>query len=103
MTDILSRLHAEFDPRGAIAKPMFGGVCFMLNGHMVACTSQRGLLVRTGAGFDPVAARRDDCRRMVMRGREMAGYWLVEEAVPERAFRFWMDAALAFNATLAPK
>jgi hypothetical protein len=27
---------------------MFGGLCFMLNGNMVAGTSQRGLLTRVG-------------------------------------------------------
>ena len=103
MAEMLDRLSAEFDPRGAIPKKMFGGVCYMLNGNMVACTSKRGLLVRTGEAFDAVAAGRNDARRMEMGGREMKGYWFVEGDVPEADFRFWIDRSLEFNRTLPPK
>ena len=51
MADMLARLHARLDPLGAVSKKMFGGVCFMLNGNMVAGTSKRGLLVRIGKDF----------------------------------------------------
>ena len=103
MPDTLERLHARFDPMGAVNKKMFGGVCFMLNGNMVAGTSKRGMLVRTGKDFDAVAGRRNDCRKMEMGGRTMVGYWFVEDTIADEAFDFWMDAALAFNRTLSPK
>jgi hypothetical protein len=51
MPDMLQRLHQRLDPLGAVSKKMFGGVCFMLNGNMVAGTSKRGTLVRTGKVF----------------------------------------------------
>jgi TfoX N-terminal domain len=103
MADMLGRLHARFDPLGAVHKKMFGGVCFMLNGNMVAGTSKRGMLVRTGKDFDAIAAARDDCHVMDMGGRTMAGYWFVENGVDDMAFDFWMAAALAHNRTLPPK
>ena len=103
MADTLERLHARFDPMGAVHKKMFGGVCFMLNGNMVAGTSKRGMLVRTGKDFDTVAERRDDCRIMEMGGRTMVGYWFVEDGMDDEAFDFWINAALAFNKTLPPK
>lgn len=103
MPDTLERLHARFDPMGALHKKMFGGVCFMLNGNMVAGTSKRGMLVRTGKDFDAVAERRDDCRIMDMGGRTTAGYWFVEDGMNDEAFDFWITAALAFNKTLPPK
>ena len=103
MTDILQRLHAKFDPMGAVNKKMFGGVCFMLNGNMVAGTSKQGMLARTGKDFDTIAAGRDDCRVMDMGGRTMAGFWFVENSIDDAAFAYWMDVALAFNATLPPK
>jgi TfoX N-terminal domain len=103
MAEMLDRLHAEFAPRGALPKKMFGGVCYMLNGNMAVCTSKRGLLVRTGEAFDAIAAGRTDAQRMEMGGREMKGYWFVEGDVPDVDFRFWIDRVLEFNRTLPPK
>jgi TfoX N-terminal domain len=102
MPDMLQRLHDRFDPLGAESKKMFGGVCFILNGNMVAGTSKRGLLVRTGKEFDG-AQGRDDCEVMDMTGRPMFGFWFVKDTIDSKAFDFWMDAALAFNKTLPPK
>ena len=103
MADTLERLHARLDPLGAVNKKMFGGVCFMLNGHMLGGTSKQGLLVRTGKAFDAIAAGRSDCGIMNFTGREMAGFWRIKEGIDERAFEFWMQAALDYNKTLMPK
>ncbi len=100
---MLQRLQTRLVPRGAVQKKMFGGVCFMLNGHMMGGTSKRGLLVRTGKAFDSIAAGRNDCEIVNMTGRPMAGFWRVNADIDDRAFAFWMDAALACNKTLAPK
>ena len=103
MADMLARLHARLDPLDAVNKKMFGGVCFMLHGNMVAGTSKRGMLVRAGKEFGAIAAGRRECQPMEMGGRVMDGYWYVEEGIDDAAFEFWMDAALAFNKTLPPK
>ena len=103
MKDMLTRLHDEFDPMGAVPKKMFGGVCFMLNGNMVACTSKRGLLARTGPNHDPLQDGHENASRMEMGGREMAGYWFVEEDLTDEEFRYWIQKALEFNKTLPPK
>jgi TfoX/Sxy family transcriptional regulator of competence genes len=103
MSDMLQRLHDRLDPLGAVSKKMFGSVCFMLNGNMVAGTSKRGMLVRTGKDFGPIAAGRPDCRPMEMGGRTMHGYWFVKEGIDGEAFEFWMQTALAHNRTLAAK
>jgi TfoX/Sxy family transcriptional regulator of competence genes len=103
MPDMLQRLHQRLDPLGAVSKKMFGGVCFMLNGNMVAGTSKRGMLVRTGKEFGAIAAGRKECQPMEMGGRVVEGYWHVEESLDEDGFEFWMNAALAFNKTLPPK
>jgi TfoX/Sxy family transcriptional regulator of competence genes len=100
---MLQSLHARLDPLGAVHKKMFGGVCFMLNGHMLGGTSKRGLLVRTGKEFDSLAVGRADCAVMNMTGRDMAGFWQVDGDIDEEAFEFWMQAALAYNKTLKPK
>ena len=103
MADMLQRLHAKFDPMGAVSKKMFGGVCFMLNGNMIAGTSKHGMLVRTGKDFDSIAAGRGDCRIMDMGGKPMSGYWFVEDGIDDASFAYWMDVALAHHATLPQK
>jgi TfoX/Sxy family transcriptional regulator of competence genes len=103
MQDMLERLHRRLDPLGAVSKKMFGGVCFMLNGNMVAGTSKNGMLVRAGKEFGAISAGRKECRPMEMGGRVMDGYWFVEDSIDEKAFDFWMDAALVFNSTLPRK
>jgi TfoX/Sxy family transcriptional regulator of competence genes len=103
MADMLARLHETFDPLGAVNKKMFGGTCFMLNGNMIAGTSNRGLLVRTGKDFDAIAASRDDCQIMEMSGKSMAGYWYVSNSIDDATFVYWMDVAFAHNKTLPAK
>jgi hypothetical protein len=53
---------------------MFGGLCFMLNGNMVAGTSNRGLLVCVGRDRHSDALARPGAKPMEMAGRPMAGY-----------------------------
>ena len=45
--DLAARMRVALAGTGAVREVrMFGGLCFMLNGNMVAGTSKRGLLVR---------------------------------------------------------
>lgn len=100
----LARLHLRLDALGAESKKMFGGVGFMLNGNMVAGTFRDGALFRAGDGFTAMAAKRPEARPMTMGERVAAGYWIVPEpALDAATFDFWLDAALAFNATLPAK
>jgi TfoX/Sxy family transcriptional regulator of competence genes len=103
MAVMLDRLHKTFDPMGAVHKKMFGGVCFMLNGNMVAGTSKRGMLVRTGKDFDAFATGRKEARVMDMGGRTMAGYWFVDNDVDDETYWLWINAALDHNKTLPAK
>jgi TfoX/Sxy family transcriptional regulator of competence genes len=105
MASTLRMLETRLLPMGAVAKKMFGGVCFMLNGNMVAGTSKRGMLVRAGPPNDAIAAARGTAEPMVMGDRPMKGYWFVPDAAVSSPseFDFWIDMALAFNRTLPAK
>jgi TfoX/Sxy family transcriptional regulator of competence genes len=66
---------------GVREQKMFGGLAFLVNGHMaVAASGDGGVLV----GVDPADAARlltkPHTRPMVMRGRDMAGWIRVSEA-----------------------
>ena len=103
--DLAARLRAVLAGAGTVREVrMFGGLCFMLNGNMVAGTSKRGLLVRVGKDQQPDALRRPGAKPMEMAGRLMAGYVFVDPAPQdEQALRDWLDLAVTFVKTLPPK
>jgi hypothetical protein len=83
---------------------MFGGLCFMLNGNMVAGASKRGLLVRVGNEQHARSVARPDARPMEMSGRTMEGYVVIDPPPKEdRVLREWIELAVAFVQTLPAK
>ena len=61
---------------GVVEKPMFGGLAFMVSGHMaVAASGQGGLLLRVDPAQADALIVDPRASRLVMRGREMDG-WL---------------------------
>jgi TfoX/Sxy family transcriptional regulator of competence genes len=103
--DLAERMRVALAGTGAVREVrMFGGLCFMLNGNMVAGTSKRGLLVRVGKEQQSAALARPGARRMEMTGRPMEGYVFVDPPPSdEQALRDWLDLAVAFVKTLPPK
>ena len=103
--DLAERMRAALAGTGAVREVrMFGGLCFMLNGNMVAGTSKRGLMVRVGKDQQSNALARPAAKRMEMTGRPMEGYIFVDPPPPdEQALRDWLDLAVAFVKTLPPK
>ena len=103
--DLADRMRAVLAGTGAVREVrMFGGLCFMLNGNMVAGASRRGLLVRVGKDRHGHALARPDAKPMEMTGRPMEGYVVVDPPPrDERALREWLELAIAFVNTLPPK
>lgn len=83
---------------------MFGGTAFLLNGHMVAAASPRGLLLRVGEERYEAFVGRRGVRPMVMRGRTMKGYVYADPAaLTTRTLEAWLGEAVAFVRTLPPR
>ena len=100
-----SRVRAAVAGAGAVTEiRMFGGIGFMLNGNLLAGASRRGLLLRVGAEREPEALRRAGARRMVMRGRTLAGDVYVDSpALDAVSVDAWLALALPYVSTLPPK
>ena len=91
---------------GVTSRKMFGGLGFMVDGHMaVAAASQGSLMVRT----DPVDAEQwidgESVNPMEMRGRPMTGWLLVaaDALADDQALEVWVDRGVAHVRTLPPK
>ncbi|MDO9355406.1 MAG: TfoX/Sxy family protein [Solirubrobacteraceae bacterium] len=91
---------------GLTTKKMFGGLGFLVDGHMaVAVSGKGGLMVRIDPSHAKALVAREGVERMVMGGRSTDGWLRVtEDAVDaEGDLREWVDRGLAFVATLPPK
>jgi hypothetical protein len=85
---------------------MFGGIAFMLSGHMTVTVSGRGgLMVRTGPDGEDGALAQPHTSVMMMRGRPMTGWIRVgaDGLTTEHAVAKWTHQAVKFVRTLPPK
>ncbi|WP_156307378.1 TfoX/Sxy family protein [Sphingobacterium endophyticum] len=80
-------------------KTMFGGIAFLVDGKMCVNVSGEHLMCR----IDPKQAdqlnKRSGVEPMVMRGRKLDGYCLVnfDGYKDKKDLEFWIDACLKFN------
>lgn len=82
---------------------MFGGLCFLIGGHMACGVMGGDLLVRTGPAANQEALARPFARPMDFTGRVMRGFVIVEGAgLSETSLPDWVALGLAFAASLPP-
>lgn len=87
-------------------KKMFGGLAFLIDGHMAVAVSGRGgLMIRVDPREGERLTEAPTVTPMIMRGREMPGWLRVTaEAVDgESALRSWVERGVAYARTLPPK
>ena len=85
-------------------RKMFGGLAFLLNGHMFAGVVGSELMVRLGHEAAQQALERDHVREMDFTGRPMKSMIFVRPAgLHEPALQHWVTAAADHARTLPPK
>lgn len=102
---LAERVRAIMARDGLSERKMFGGLCFMLNGNMLAGVETRGLMLRVGPERFEDALARPGARVMDFTGRPMVGYVYVAHSACETDadLKSWLDEALGFVETLPPK
>jgi len=105
--DLANRIRELMaDAAGVTEKRMFGGLAFLVGGHMaVAVSGQGGLMVRCDPARTDELVAREHARPMEMRGREMDGWLRVDEAGVQtvEALRPWVEIGVAHVRSLPPK
>src|SRR4051812_30896819 len=105
--DLANRIRELLaDESGVTEKKMFGGLAFLVGGNMsVAASGQGGLMVRVDPDESRVLVAKPHVSRMVMRGREMAGWLRVDtEGVrTKRELQPWVRRGVAYARSLPPK
>jgi len=84
---------------------MFGGLAFMVNGHMCCGIVGEELVVRVGPAAHKQALSRPHARAMDFTGRPMKGFVYVERSGYRTAagLRTWIRFGLEFVLSLPPK
>jgi len=84
---------------------MFGGLAFMVNGHMCCGIVGEELVVRVGPAAHKQALSRPHARAMDFTGRPMKGFVYVERSGYRMAagLRSWIRFGLEFVLSLPPK
>ena len=80
-------------------KYMFGGMCYMVNDKMCMGVMGDEIMCRVGEENYETASGKQGCRAMLMGGKPMKGYLLVDEdGIKTNAeFQYWVDLCLDFN------
>jgi TfoX/Sxy family transcriptional regulator of competence genes len=90
---------------GLSERTMFGGLCFMVHGHMCAGIVGSTLMVRVGAEGHAEALAQPHVRPMDFTGRPMTGMVFVDPPAlaTDAMLAAWVTRGARFTATLPPK
>jgi TfoX/Sxy family transcriptional regulator of competence genes len=89
---------------GLSERNMFGGLAFMLDGHMCFGVVGNDLMLRLGKDQAAQALEQPHVRRMDFTGRPMASMvYIAPEGLDEDTLKHWLTQAATFARTLPPK
>ena len=102
---LANRVRALLSDRDDIAeRPMFGGLTFMLRGHMCCGVHGDELIVRLHPDDEDAALARPHARRMDFTARPMRGFMTVaRDGLKDQALREWVALAVAHAETQPPR
>lgn len=91
--------------KGISSRGMFGGVCYLLNGHMFCGIYQEYLILRLGVKGAAEALRSSLVRPLDITGRPMKGWIMVSPGgfAEDEMLSAWLLEAKQFIATLPEK
>ncbi len=91
---------------GLVEKRMFGGVAFLVGGHLaVGASTKGGLMLRVAPEQTEALLAEPRAEPFEMRGKAMLG-WLrvsIDGSAPDDELRPWVERGLAYVRSLPPK
>jgi TfoX/Sxy family transcriptional regulator of competence genes len=102
---LANRVRAKLSSREDVnARPMFGGLRFMVGGHMCCGVHGDELIVRLHPDDEGAALAHPHARPMDFTARPMRGLvTLAPEGLKRQSLRRWVDRAVAYAETQPPK
>jgi TfoX/Sxy family transcriptional regulator of competence genes len=80
-------------------KKMFSGVSFLVNGKMCINVTSEGLMCRVDPEIHEELIEKPGCRSMIMKGRELKGWVLIDEEAlqTKKQLNYWVELSLSYN------
>ena len=93
------------DRDDVVEKRMFGGLCFMVRGHMAVGLTAAELMVRVGPDAWEDALAEDHAREMDFTGKSLTGFVYVDPAgwASKADLAKWVARGVAHAESLPPK
>ena len=105
--DVLAdRIRQALGPRADVGeRKMFGGLAFLVGGHMMCGVNRGELMVRVGPDQYGEALAQPEARPMDFTGRPLKGFVYVDERgfATQRKLASWVARGLRFVESLPPK
>jgi hypothetical protein len=103
--DLADCIRDALAGRDVREQKMFGGLAFMIGGHMTVGVVDDELMARVGPDGEDDALAQPHVRAMDFTGRPMTGFVFVAApgVATDAAVAAWVDRCLAFTETLPPK
>ncbi len=103
--DLAHRLRAALPTEGVVTeRKMFGGLAFMLDGHMLCGVMKESVMLRLGPDAAERALNHPRVRPMDFTGRPMTGMVYVDpDGLDDGDLRRWIAQAADFTRSLPPK
>jgi len=101
---LAERIRSVLPAKHASEKRMFGGITFLVNGNMLCCAFDEGLMLRVGKAAEAAALTKPFVRPL-SKTRKVGGFVFVELAGLSRraALSRWIDLARLYVDPLPPK
>ena len=103
---LAQRLRETLSDRvGVVEKKMFGGLAFMVQGHMTVGITGEDLMARVGPDEYAGALSEPGAREMDFTGRALKGFvYVAPDGIASDAdLARWVDRAVTFTGSLPPK
>jgi TfoX/Sxy family transcriptional regulator of competence genes len=102
--DLADRVRAQLPAEPVTERKMFGGLAFMLGGHMFCGVVKDALMVRLGPAAADRALDQPHVRPMDFTGRPMKGMVFIDPpGLHSAGLERWISAAAEYARTLPPK
>jgi hypothetical protein len=102
---LAARVRRHLEGRDFRERKMFGGLAFMVNGHMACGIVKDQLMVRVGPDAYDAVLRLPHAHQMELTGKPMRGFVMVDSAglSSSRTLGVWVDRGTTFVVSLPPK
>lgn len=80
-------------------KKMFSGIAFMIDNKLCIAVRGDNIMIRIDPLWHDELVKKEDCSSMIMKGKELNGYVVVNESAlaTKRQLNYWIKPALDYN------